>query len=91
MNHSKPILNPLEALQGSLQAEFEHFAQYDWSADILAAKKRQLQLIKDAFKPIELQVNLAKRADKPSFKWIDGKPDGKFRLVSPSVFDGGKR
>ena len=49
--------------------EFEYFAQYDWSADILAAKKRQLQMIKELYKPIAIEVRLAKRADKPQIPW----------------------
>jgi len=46
-----------------------------------------LELIHRIMQPVTHTVILAKRADKPSFKWIEGKPDVKFRLVSPSVFD----
>lgn len=70
--------SPLEALETSLQLEFEHFAQYDWSDDILKAKKRQLELIRKLY-PITLTIQLAKRADKPVGvpKW--------FRSTMPSV------
>lgn len=65
------IKNPLEALKTSLQMEFEMFAQYDWSADILAAKKRQLELLHQ-LSNVTHEVKLAKRADKPTGipKWF---------------------
>ena len=68
---TKPIPNPLEALKTSLQLEFEMFAQYDWSADILAAKKRQLELLHQ-LSNVTHEVKLAKRADKPTGipKWF---------------------
>lgn len=68
---TKPISNPLEALKTSLQMEFEMFAQYDWSADILAAKKRQLELLHQ-LSNVTHEVKLAKRADKPTGipKWF---------------------
>ena len=65
---TKPIPNPLQALETSLQMEFEHFAQYDWSDDILKAKKRQLELIKAVFNTT-ITIQLARRADKPVIGW----------------------
>ena len=62
---TKHIPNPLEALKTSLQLEFEMFAQYDWSADILAAKKRQLELLHQ-LSNVTHEVKLAKRAEKPT-------------------------
>ena len=80
------INNPLEALKTSLQSEFEYFAQHDWASDLLKAKKRQLELLHQ-LSNVTHEVKLAKRADKPVFKWINGRPDVKFKLTSPSVFD----
>ena len=62
---TKPIPNPLEALKGSLQAEFEYFASHDWASDLLKAKKRQLELLHQ-LSNVTHEVKLAKRADKPT-------------------------
>ena len=87
---SKEIKNPLEALQGSLQAEFELFAQHDWASDLLKAKKRQLELLHQ-LSNVTHEVKLGVRVDKPVFKWIDGKPQVNFKLVSPSMWEGVER
>lgn len=62
---TKPIPNPLQALEVSLQMEFEYFAQYDWSDDILKAKKRQLELIKAMYTTTHTIIH-ARRAEKPT-------------------------
>lgn len=70
--NNKQIPNPLSALETSLQMEFEMFAQYDLSDDILKAKKRQLELIRSMYKPITHTIVHARRADKP----MGGPPPG---------------
>lgn len=68
---TKPIPNPLSALETSIQMEFEMFAQYDWSDDILKAKKRQLELIRSMYTTTHTIIH-ARRAEKP----MGGLPKG---------------
>ena len=80
---TKPIPNPLEALEAletSLQMEFEYELNgYNPRQDVLTAKKRQLELIRSMY-TTTLTINLARRADKP----MGMLPKG-FRSTIPSV------